>query len=153
MRKILYIVAAVAALGLTACDKDKDNNNGYGYAPNSCYNTGGANQYRYINNRCVDTRRGNQPVPQGQEYLCGQNQVGASYDPRCQSYTGWNNGYGNNGLPFGNNPNDLCSMYYGFGWHTEILYTGQPICVNLGAQQWGNFGSGWGANASFYLRY
>lgn len=150
MRKIFYIVAAVAALSLTACDKDKKSGNGF--SPNSCYATGGTSQYQYINSRCVDRRSG-QAVPVGQEYLCGQNQVGASYDPRCNQYTGWNSGLPNNGIPFGNNPNDLCSRYYGYGWYTEILYTGQPICVNLAAQQWGQFNSSWNAGAGFYFRF
>ena len=150
MRKLIYSIVAVAALGLTACDKDDDNNNN-GFAPNSCYASGGINQYQMINGQCYDRRsNNNQPVP---GYLCGQNQVGASYDPRCNSYTGWNTGFPNNGVPFGNNPNDLCSLYYGFGWYTEVLYTGQPICVNLGAQQWGYFNSGWNVNGSAYYRF
>ena len=152
MRKLIYSIVAVAALGLTACDNDdNNNNNGFGYAPNSCFATGGVNQYQLINGQCYDRRSGNQqPVP---GYLCGQNQVGASYDPRCNQYTGWNTGFPNNGIPFGNNPNDLCSIYYGFGWYTEVLYTGQPICVNLGNRQWGNFNTGWGANANVWYRF
>ena len=153
MRKIIYTIVAVAALGLTACDKDDSgNNNNVGFAPNSCFATGGTSQYQWVNGQCFDRRaNNNQPLPANMSYLCGQNQVGASYDPRCNSYTGWNSGFNNNGVQFGNNQNDLCTRYYGPGWFTEITYTGQPICVNLTGQQWGYYNSGWSVGAGFYI--
>jgi hypothetical protein len=123
MKKLSLLAVAVLTLAaLTACSK-KDKNNGYnpyGYAPNSCYRTGGVNQFRYVNGICVDSRTGQQTSPQN----CVSGQMGQSYDPRCNFYGGHqlNNQYG-----YGM---DACATAYGPGWVTSRGVYGELICVN-----------------------
>ena len=131
MRKILFFMASVALLFTTACDKDKDkDNNRWGYAPNSCYASGTNAQYRWANGQCIDVRN-NQPV--SNVNLCSQASHGYSYDPRCNTYGGFNNGLpgGGYGWTGGNFAwNDACSAAYGPGWVTSRGIMGELICVN-----------------------
>lgn len=148
MRKLLILTASVALLFTTACDKKKDNNNAF--SPNSCYATGGANQYARVNGICVDLRNQQRPVA---ENLCLNSQVGFNYDPRCSQY-----GFGNNPYQYGGNQynwggftpiygDNTCINAYGFGWiTTQSQQTGQLRCEYVGGSQFGglnNWNSGY----------
>lgn len=96
MFKRLTVLMGMALVALTigACSKKSDNNNnGYynGYnnnyvnAPNSCYVSGGANRYQWLNGQCRDVQ---QNVNVAQNY-CAQAASGYSYDQRCNFYGGY----------------------------------------------------------------
>lgn len=136
LSKLALILMAVATF--SACSNRDNNNNGggfnpNGFAPNSCFNSGGLNQFRWANGTCIDSRSGQPTSPQ----FCQGNQMGFSNDQQCNFVGGFQIPGGQFG--FGA---DACTQAYGFGWVTSRGMFGELICIN--AQTWGHISSFYG---------
>lgn len=146
MKKLVYLIAAIA-VALAGCSKkDKGNSNPYNYNPygygyNSCYGSGYNNNYsttyQWRNGQCVDVRN-NQPV--AQQYCQNTNNLpGNNFGANCNYFGGYNQFYGQN--------SNICSQFndpYSGTVTYPVFFpsTGQTLCVEYATYQFiGNYGT------------